>query len=475
MVDGDSTVPAETDTTEVERGEPFSPAETRHVLWVAAVAWGVFGSAWMSLISGAPFVGFARSLGASTFMFGLLSSLPFLGVLAQLPSAYFVEKLRRRRKLFLTAATAQRATWFLVAALPWAIPPQYGHVRVAALLVLVMLSSTLGHFASPAWMSWFADFVPVEIRGRYLGNRAALATVTAVVVSGTVGWVLDRNSTFPIFTTIFAVAAVLGLGDILLFVFVREAPMERHEGPPWRLRNVVSRPLGDAPFRRYLLYALSEALVFGVAGPFFWLMGLEVLDIGNFWSNLYIMIIPMVFTALTLPLWGGVCDRFGVKPLVTLGMLSSVAFPAFWLLATKSHYHVLLGAAAVIGGGLGSAVQAADMTMIFDLTPKKNRSAFLAMVSLAASLGWVIAPTIGGAVAQALKPVELSLLGRKFGNLHFLMAISFAVRFVHIYVVVPRLPEEPKETTGALVRYLLGRPIDALRGVTRRGKGRMGS
>ena len=449
----------ERDTTDVEHGESLSPAETRHALWVAAVAWGVFGSAWASLITGAPFVNFARTLGASTFMFGLLSSLPFLGVLAQLPSAYFVERLRRRKKLFLIAGSGQRLVWLLVAALPWAIPPQHDHARVAALLVLVMLSSTLGHLGSPGWMSWFADFVPVEIRGRYLGNRAALATCTAVVVSGAVGWVLDRNSTFPVFTTIFAVAAVLGMGDILLFLFVRETTMDRHEGPPWRLRNVISTPLADAPFRRYLLYALSEAFVFGVAGPFFWLMGLEVLEIGNFWSNFYIMIVPMVFTAVTLPLWGGLCDRFGVKPLVTLGMLSGVTFPAFWVLATKSHYHLLLGAAAVIGGSFGSAVQAADMSMIFGLTPRRNRSAFLAMVALAASLGWVVAPSMGGAVAQVLKPVELRLLGRTFGNLHFLMAISFALRFLHVIFVVPRLPEEPKQTTGALVRHLVRGPF----------------
>ncbi len=426
---------------------------------MAAIAWGVFGSAWMNLIGGAPFVNFARSLGASTFAFGLLSSLPFLGVLAQLPSAYFVERSRRRKKLFMISGCSQRLVWLLVAALPWAIPSSHPHARVGALLALVMLSSTLGHLGSPAWLSWFADFVPVEIRGRYLGNRAALATLTAVVASGMVGWVLDRNSTFPVFATIFSLAAALGLMDILLFLLLRETSMEREEGPPWRLRNVVSIPLADAPFRRYLLYALSEAFVFGLAGPFFWLLGLEVLEIGNFWSNFYIMIVPMVFTAVTLPLWGGMCDRFGARPLVTLGTLSSVAWPLCWLLATKANYHLPLATAAVVGGAIASSVQAADMSMIFGLTPRRNRSAFLAMVSLAASVGWVLGPSIGGAVAQALKPVELHLLGRTFGNLHVLMAISFSIRFLHVFVVVPRLPEEPKGSTGALVRHLVTRPL----------------
>ena len=242
-------------------GETLSPAETRRALWVAAIAWGVFGSAWMNLITGAPFVSFARTLGASTFMFGLLSSLPFLGVLAQLPASYVVERGRRRRGLFLRFASGQRLLWLVVAALPWAIPSDYPAARVGVFLALVVLSSTFGNAGTPAWMSWFADIVPENIRGRYLGNRAALATVTAVFMSASVGWILDRNSSYTVFTVIFSTAAVLGVIDIWLFLLVREPPMEKQEGPPWRLRNVVLSPLSNRPFRGYLLYAFSESMV----------------------------------------------------------------------------------------------------------------------------------------------------------------------------------------------------------------------
>ena len=446
-------------------GETLSPAETRRALLVAAIAWGVFGSGWMNLISGATFVNFSRSLGASTFMFGLLSSLPFLGVLAQLPSAYFVERIRRRRRLFLLCGSSQRLVWLLVAALPWVVPAEYGHLRVGVFLALLMLSSILGNAATPAWLSWFADMVPEDIRGRYLGNRAALGTVTALVASGTVGWVLDRNSGFQVFAVIFSIAAVLGLTDLLLFLLLRETPMERTEGPPWRLRNVVVTPLSDKPFRGYLLYALSEALMFGIAGPFFWLMGLETLDIGNLWSNVYIMMIPMVFTALTLPLWGNVCGRFGSKPLVGLGTGVSVVFPVCWLLATHDSYHGLLAFAAVMGGVFGAAIQVGDMNMLFALTPRRNRSAYIAMLSVASSLGWVVGPVIGGAIAQGLKPVHLHLAGQSFHNLHFLMAISIVARLLHVFLIVPRLPESDSQPISALMRHLFVAPFLRFRGV----------
>lgn len=450
---------SETPVSQDQTEDTLTPAETRRALWVAAIAWGVFGSAWMSLITGAPFVSFARAIGASTFLFGLLSSLPFLGVLAQLPASYIVERTGRRRRVFLLFSSGQRLVWFLVAALPWLIPADYADARVGALLGLVILASVLGNSGTPAWLSWFADFVPVEVRGRYLGNRAALATVTAVIASGVVGWVLDRSSTMPVFAAIFSIAALLGLCDLLLFFLVRETAMEKYEGPPWRFHRVVTGPLSDAPFRGYLLYAFSEAFMFGFAGPFFWLVGLEVLSIGNFWSNFYIMIVPMVFTAVTLPLWGNACDRFGSRPVVALGTLVTIAFPLCWMLAEPQGFHVLLATAAILGGGFGAAVQAADMNMLFSLTPRRTRSAYVAMLSVASSLGWVIAPSIGGAVAQALKPFTLDLFGRSFGNLHALMAASIAMRILHALLVVPRLPEEPKESTRGLVRHLFAWPF----------------
>jgi MFS family permease len=443
----------------------LSPAEARRALLVAAIAWGIFGSAWMNLIGGAPFVNFARKLGASTFVFGLLSSMPFLGVLVQLPASYIVERVRRRKPLFLICGITQRSLWFVAAAIPWMIPREHGDLRVGALLALLMLSSTLGNAGAPAWLSWFADFVPVGIRGRYLGNRAALATLTGVVTSGVAGWVLDRTGSYATFTVIFCIAAVLGVMDIVLFFAVRETAMVARDGPPWQLRHVVLEPMSSPPFRRYLVYAFSEAFMFGVVGPFFWLMGLEQLKIGNFWSNFYIMMVPMICTAVTLPMWGRACDRFGSRPLISLGTFMTIAFPICWLLATPSHYHTALAIAAIVGGGFGAGIQIADMNMLMGLTPRLNRSAFIAMLSVASSLGWVIAPSLSGAVAQALKDVHVLIAGRAFGNFHVLMAASLVLRLAHVFFVVPRLPDTPRGSTGSLITYLLSWPLRRLSGV----------
>ena len=452
-------MPTGPDPTAPDKDQPLSPAETRHALMIAALAWGIFGSAWASMVSGAPFVTFARTrLGVSTFMFGLLSALPFAAVLAQLPGSYWVERKRRRRLLFMSAFSGNRLIWLGVAALPWIVSDRYPSLRIAALLALMMVGATCGHVANPAWFSWFADVVPERIRGRYLGKRAALATATAVIVSAAVSWVVDRDSSFTVFTIIFSAAAVVGLVDIQLFWTVREPPMPARQGPPWRLRDVILGPLGNRPFRGYLLYALSESFMFGIAGPFFWLMSLEFLKIGNFYSNAYVNVLPMIFTAIALPAWGAVCDRFGSRPLVTLGTLMSLSYPVCWALATPGHYHVLLAASALVGGLFGAAIQVGDMNMLFALTPRENRSAYMAMLAFASSLGWVVAPTLSGALAQALKPVHFHLASYTFGHLHFLMFLSIAARLLHTFLVIPHLPEEQPRPLRDLVHHLMISP-----------------
>jgi len=198
--------------------------------------------------------------------------------------------------------------------------------------------------------------------------------------------------------------------------------------------------------------------MFGLAGPFFMLMALEFLKIGNLRSTIYVNTIPLAVTAVALPLWGGLCDRFGARPTVKLGTIISTVFPICYLFATPDHYVWLLGTAAVVGGVFGAAIQTADMSMMYSHTPRESRSAYMACLMLANSLGWGIAPALSGAAAQALKPVHFHLIGFTFGNLHFLMAASLLARILHVLFVIPRLPEENARSTRELAWHLLRAP-----------------
>jgi MFS family permease len=451
-------IPPETDSAEAVAPEQVSYAETRRTLWAVAIAWGIFGSAHFTTIGGVAYVGFIFKLGVSNFVYGLLISLPFLTVLFQLFASYYVETHRRRRRFFLFMASGQRLTWLLVAALPWMIPPQYRDARVFTLLVFVMLASAFGNAASPAWTSWLGDMVPAHIRARYFGNRAALGTVTAIIVSALVGWILDHNKGYVVYSIIFASAALFGWCDMLTLSLVRERKMPPRADPPWRLRDVIKEPLRDKPFRGYLLYSFSSSWAASIAGPFFWRLAIQHLQIGNFWSNMYIMTVPMMFVALTLPLWGGICDRFSSKPVVALGNLLVMLCPMAWLIATHTAFHPALIAAAVISGIASAAIQVSELNMLFSLTPRQSRSAYMAMLAIASSLALAIAPILGGWLSDRLHTVHIHFAGREFISLHFLIIISMLARLLHLIFFVPRLPEPSQQGMGDIVKHIATSP-----------------
>lgn len=433
------------------RSRPFSPAEVRRALRTSMVAWGFFGSAWMAMVGGAVYVTFVRTkLHASTSVYVLVMAVPFIGALGQLLGSYLTEVVRQRRRQCLVTLTCSRALWLVAAALPWVVPPSLPGVRIGLLLGLVLASATLSHISNPAGFSWFADIVPESIRARFLANRAAVSTVTVVTVSLYVSWVIQRHQSFATFTLIFAVAGVFGLIDIWLYALrVREPPMAPHEGPPWRMRNVWVIPSRNRPFRRYFLYVFCEAFMNGLVGPFWWLMALEFLKIGTFWANMYVMSLPMVFMAVALPFWGRVADRVPTRTLVYIGTLSALLGPLLWVLATPRGFHPFLLVSAVVGGACWAATQTADMSMMYSLTPRENRSAYTACLLLGGNLGLVISQLAGGQIARAFAPVHVRVGSLTLGNIHLLMLVSVLIILAHALFVIPRLPAHVEESADA--------------------------
>jgi len=445
-------------TPEPTPRDRVSQAELRHSLLLIALAWGVFGTLYVNTVMGAPFAAFARKLGATTLLYGIMCSLPSLGALAQIPGAYIVERIRRRKALFLYSLLIGRASWLVAAALPWL----FGETgrRVAGLMSVVFVASVLTNLGSPGWLSWFGDVVPQRIRGAYIGVRARLATLMGMVAAVAAGWALDFNSHYWMYALVFGLAAVTGLADPLLLFGVREPRMTVAEHAP-RLVTIALGPLRDRTFRRYLAYAASAAVCYGIFGPFAWLYALEYLRLGKLGANLYLMVLPMLAMTAVFPLWGRTVDRYGCRPTLAVAWMGLLVFPAAWFFATPGHTWWLAGVGLVVGGFLAGA-QVAEFDLMFSMTPVAQRSVYVASVAVVSGLFAAGAPAMGGALAQALKGVHVPLWGMTITNLHVLLLISLALRIAHILYFVPRLPETRAEPAMRLALDLLRAPFGAL-------------
>lgn len=96
------------------------------------------------------------------------------------------------------------------------------------------------------------------------------------------------------------------------------------------------------------------------------------------------------------PLWGGVSDRIGRKPVLMVGIFGYGLSALLFGLATQLW---MLFAARALSGLLSSAALAASMAYVGDTTSEADRSSGMGTLGAAMALGLILGPAMGGALA----------------------------------------------------------------------------
>jgi hypothetical protein len=90
------------------------------------------------------------------------------------------------------------------------------------------------------------------------------------------------------------------------------------------------------------------------------------------------------------PLWGGLSDKVGRKPILVFTMFGMFISYVFWFFA-GSFTVLILG--RIIGGLMGGSISTAS-AVVADVTDQKNRSKGMAIIGIAFALGFIIGPAM---------------------------------------------------------------------------------
>jgi len=389
------------------------------------------GTAHVQLALSPASVEFARAMGGTGLHVGILGALPILLFFVQLVAALVAGRFVRRKPLWFVVSIAQRLVYLPLALGPWLVPDMPGLVWVWLLVALTAANQALLHFSTPLWLSWMGDYLPHQGLSRFWGLRhrwtqwsAAGSLMLVALLYFKSG--IDIRASFGI---VMALAVVLGVTDILLFIGVEEPPLQRQASPG--LREALAAPFRHRDFRSFILFSCFWNLACMVGAPFISLYLLDYVGMDLF-HVLLLWTISWVGGSLCSQKFGALVDAHGQRPVLILCtafksivMISLLIVPrdptwTFWLLIPPF----------MIDAFLNSGITIANNGFLLKNSPRENRTMFIAAGTAFAGLIGGITSIAAGAALAATRDWSLDWHGAQWINYHCAFGASLVLRLV---------------------------------------------
>ena len=421
---------------------------------------GCLATVWQIVCSPNPIfnVFIRNALGASASTLGLLVGLIQLSGVFQIAAIFAYGYSPRKKPIFVAAHLIHRLLTLSIAAAAFIAAAKGDRSwGIRAIMITVPISWAFMNASSAGWWSWVADIFPENMRAGFFLKRSALINVINIVWFFLAGMFLDLfkgPDTFWVYGAIFSIGAVTGIVDIVLNLFIPEPiPAEQ---PPFRPGDALE-PLKDANFV-YFSFA-SGAVLFSInlATPF---QSPFVVDPGrvgapNTWLGIMYVISQLAWV-LTAPFWGTVMDKWGRKPVVTLGSFFALSWIGYFFLTPKTYVY-LLPLISIGVGLLSPAFYEGVNQMMLSLTPERNRIAFVAWYLAIVGIVSAGGPIAGGFLYDALAGFSIQAGPFEFADFHAVQLLAIVLVVASAFLI--SRVREGKERPIAFVVGRIANPI----------------
>lgn len=417
-------------------------------------AFAVFNALSYQAVLASPMVLFAKSLGASATVLGLLAGMMPLLVITQIPAAKFVGRIGYRR-FILGGWTVRVVLIFAVALLPLTGGFLDRATQLILLLALLLAFNVSRGVASAAWLPWIMELVPAPLRGRHFARDQAYMNGASFVAFASAALMLGAEPTPARFAAVFLFSALNGAVSLPFLKRVPDCPPPPESsggaGPvPWRALA------GHPPFRRLLEVNVAWSVAYGGVMTFvvkFLKDGAQLPDD----RILLLMSVSFIGGLISPWLMGPRLDRLGSRPLLGFTMGAGILIGLGWwgISAGIAPAHQALVLPLVVGVGLINAVfSAANNRLAMHLAPSLGRDHFFAIFMVVWQLTLGLSPVLWGLLLDAMGSWQTSwgpLAWNRYSVYFALVAAAFGVA----YWLCRRLEEPKAAQLPALMRELL--------------------
>lgn len=366
---------------------------------------GIFATPWVLLSLPGSFLmaGLLNSLyEVGPFWFGLITAMPALANSLQILLIPALAKAMGVRDMALSQSWLNAGLWLSgvlgIAFLPIEDPAVAG-LFFTLLFFLCSLSQSLTVIG---WMTWVPDFVPLRIRGRYMGVRnrfTNISTLCFMLLSLIVlKWTgADRRA----YIIIMGIAAGMRIISIMTLYLIRTKQTDEDA----LCRDHWFRDIAGLRTNKPLIRFIGIGTLIG-----FWLAFTGM--IAPVYAFSILGATPTAFIGFNiastlsgiafLGIWGKLIDRHGAIPVMIITLLSWRVMDFGWVLITPQtlKWMYLIW---TVGGIMGTGYLLATFNLMLKLAPKDNRAAGISLNLTATSIAAAIAPMLAGFILNRAK------------------------------------------------------------------------
>lgn len=357
---------------------------------------------------------FVATMTDSAILIGLISSIHVLGF--QVPQLLVANSIARlpRFKPMVMVMTIQERLPFLGLALIALFYNQIGNLTAIILTYLMLIWQGLGAgFTANPWQNLIGKVIPGEYLATFFGLQSSAANLLGSGAAIVAGLILEKYAFPNNFAYCFLITSLFMVISYFALAMTRESPR----------KNVIKReaqtPLKDSIVRilksdrNFNWFLVSRSLVqFGtMAFNFYTVYAVTRLGAGEVAVGALTSVL-MITQVVSNPALGWLSDRWSRKGVLTLGAL---AISISSLLAWFAPSAAWLYPAMALAGVANTASWAVSMAITLQFGKEDDRPTYVGMANTFIAPATIIAPLLGGWLADSASYQATFLLAASAG------------------------------------------------------------
>jgi MFS family permease len=427
-----------------------NPADSINQSLNKSILAGAIGVFFFMVVQNGPIPLMLEKLGAGGIAIGLTATLFQLGMIVQIPAAFFTERLASRKMFWATTTLGARAA-MAIPGIFLLLRPENQTAAIWLTLGAIGFFSFVAQTSGSCWFSWMADLIPDSQRASFWAKRQGLVLTASVVSVALTGWFLDLfpEHSFAGFGWILIMATVLGMLDVVVHWFVVE-PVPVPADRSLSVAKRIFQPLENRDFRFFTLSMCVWFFGLGFFGPFLNVYLKTTFGLTNTHLSA-IQLAGMVSSVVSSFVGGRLIERIGLRTFGLTMVMVIPLFSIFWfflnghttgllpVLGVVPQPVMMLCISSLLAGGVFAAVGMLQLNLLSTLSPSEGRTMAMAVHWTLVGTLSAAGPVAGGWVKDyfTAHPIDLNLYaGTPFSYFQVMVLLHNAMIW---FVMLPLL------------------------------------